>query len=175
MSVDMSKWQEIAKEKIHVRPQGAGRLAGKITIVTGAAQGFGKGIAEELYKEGATIVIADMNLPLAESVAAEMGERACAIGVNVSDEESVAAMVANVVEKFGGLDIMVANAGVVRSGPIEGAAMGNLLTQAMALGDIENLDQLRQVVRNSETVNTWNPNHTPEWEEAYQKLLTFLK
>ena len=118
MSVDMTKWQEIAKENIHNRPTGTGRLAGKITIVTGAAQGFGKGIAEELYKEGATIVVADMNVPLAESVAAEMGERAWAIGVNVSDEESCANMVAQVVEKFGGLDIMVANAGVVRSGPI---------------------------------------------------------
>ena len=50
MSVDMSKWQEIAKQNIHNRPAGQGRLAGKITIVTGAAQGFGKGIAEELYK-----------------------------------------------------------------------------------------------------------------------------
>ena len=118
MSVDMTKWQEIAKANIHNRPAGQGRLAGKITIVTGAAQGFGKGIAEELYKEGATIVVADMNLPLAESVAKEMGERAWAIGVNVSDEESCANMVAQVVEKFGGLDIMVANAGVVRSGPI---------------------------------------------------------
>ena len=118
MSVDMTKWQEIAKANIHNRPAGQGRLAGKITIVTGAAQGFGKGIAEELYKEGAIIVVADMNLPLAESVAAEMGERAWAIGVNVSDEESCANMVAQVVEKFGGLDIMVANAGVVRSGPI---------------------------------------------------------
>ena len=118
MSVDMTKWQEIAKQNIHNRPAGTGRLAGKITIVTGAAQGFGKGIAEELYKEGATIVIADMNLPLAETVAKEMGERAWAIAVNVSDEESCANMVAQVVEKFGGLDIMVANAGVVRSGPI---------------------------------------------------------
>ena len=69
MSVDMTKWQEIAKQNIHNRPVGTGRLAGKITIVTGAAQGFGKGIAEELYKEGATIVIADMNQPLAEQVA----------------------------------------------------------------------------------------------------------
>lgn len=118
MSVDMTKWQELAKKNIHNRPAGEGRLAGKITIVTGAAQGFGKGIAEELYKEGATIVIADMNLPLAETVAKEMGERAWAIAVNVSDEESCANMVAQVVEKFGGLDIMVANAGVVRSGPI---------------------------------------------------------
>lgn len=118
MSVDMTKWQKIAKENIANRPAGEGRLAGKITIVTGAAQGFGKGIAEELYKEGATIILADMNHALAESVAAEMGERACAIAVNVSDEESVAALVAQTVEKFGGLDIMIANAGVVRSGPI---------------------------------------------------------
>ena len=118
MSIDMTKWQEIARQNIHNRPAGQGRLAGKIAIVTGAAQGFGKGIAEELYKEGATIVIADMNAPLAEQVAQEMGERACAIAVNVADEESVANMVAQTVEKFGGLDIMLSNAGVVRSGPI---------------------------------------------------------
>lgn len=118
MSVDMTKWQEIAKVRIHDRPAGAGRLAGKIAIVTGAAQGFGKGIAEELYKEGCTVVIADMNQPLAETVAGELGERACAIPVNVSDEESVANMVARTVEKYGGLDLMLANAGVVRSGPL---------------------------------------------------------
>ena len=112
MSVDMTKWQEIAKANIHNRPAGTGRLAGKITVVTGAAQGFGKGIAEELYKEGATIVIADMNLPLAETVAAEMGERAWAIAVNVSDEESCANMVAKVVEKFGGLDIMIVSGAI---------------------------------------------------------------
>ena len=63
----------------------------------------------------------------------------------------------------------------VVTGPIEGAAMGNLLAQAMALGDIKDLEELRQVVRNSETVEVWQPNHTPEWEEAYQKLLTLMK
>ncbi len=118
MSMDMTKWQLLAKQNIHNRPAGSGRLAGKITVVTGAAQGFGKGIAEELYAEGATVVIADMNVALAEQVAAGLGERACAIGVNVSDEESVAGMVAQTVEKFGGLDILIANAGVVRSGPL---------------------------------------------------------
>ena len=118
MSVDMTKWCEIAKANMGKRPAGTGRLVGKICIVTGAAQGFGKGIAEELYKEGATIVIADMNEPLAKQVAQEMGERAVAIAVNVSDEESVASMVAQTVERFGGLDVMLSNAGVVRSGPI---------------------------------------------------------
>ena len=118
MSVDMTKWCEIAKANMGKRPAGEGRLGGKICIVTGAAQGFGKGIAEELYKEGATIVIADMNEPLAKQVAAEMGERAVAIAVNVSDEESVAHMVAQTVELFGGLDLMLSNAGVVRSGPL---------------------------------------------------------
>lgn len=118
MSIDMTKWQDIAKQNINNRPAGEGRLAGKVTIVTGAAQGFGKGIAEELYAEGATIIVADMNKELAETVAAEMGERACAIAVNVSDEESVASLIGETVERFGGLDIMVANAGVVRSGPI---------------------------------------------------------
>ena len=63
----------------------------------------------------------------------------------------------------------------VVTGPVEGAAIGNLLTQAMALGDIRDLEHLRQVVRNSEAVETWTPNHTEAWENAYQKLLSFLK
>ncbi len=63
----------------------------------------------------------------------------------------------------------------VVTGPVEGAAIGNLLTQAMALGDIRDLEHLRQVVRNSEAVETWTPNHTQAWEDAYQKLLSFLK
>ncbi len=116
--IDMTKWQQMAKEHIGRRPAGQGRLAGKIAIVTGSAQGFGKGIAEEMYKEGASVVIADMNEPLAQQVARELGDRAHFIAVNVSDEESVAHMVAETVEYFGGLDILVSNAGVVRSGPL---------------------------------------------------------
>ena len=114
--VDMSKWQQIAKERIHDRPAAQGRLGGKICIVTGAAQGFGKGIAEEMYAEGAIVGIADMNLPGAEAVAAELGERAFAIEVNVTDEESVARMVQTTVEKWGGLDVLVSNAGVAKAG-----------------------------------------------------------
>ena len=114
--VDMSKWIAIAKENIGKRPATQGRLAGKIAIVTGAAQGFGKGIAEEMHKEGATVVIADMNLPGAQAVADELGAHAAAVEVNVTDEESVAAMVQKTVEQFGGLDILVSNAGVAKAG-----------------------------------------------------------
>ena len=75
------------------------------------------------------------------------------------------------------LDQLVADAldREVITGPVEGAAIGNLLTQAMALGDIKDLDHLREVVRNSEQVETWQPHHTEAWEAAYIKLLTFLK
>ena len=74
------------------------------------------------------------------------------------------------------LNQLVANAlnREVTTGPVEGAAIGNLLTQAMALGDIANLEELRQVVRNSEAVETWQPEYTPAWKDAYQKLLKLL-
>ena len=74
------------------------------------------------------------------------------------------------------LDQLIADAldREVVTGPVEGAAIGNLLTQAMALGDIKDLDALRQVVRNSESVETWTPNHTAAWDEAYATLLKLL-
>ena len=116
--IDMSKWQNIAKEKIHSRNSEKGRLGGKIAVITGSAQGFGKGIAEEMYKEGASVVIADLNTELAEKVANELGDRAFCVSVNVADEQSVAEMVQKTVEHFGGIDIFVSNAGVVRSGSL---------------------------------------------------------
>ena len=116
--IDMQKWQELAKANIHNRPATSGRLAGKIAIVTGSAQGFGKGIAEEMHREGCAVVIADMNLPGAQAVADELGENAVAVEVNVTSEESVASMVQKTVEAFGGLDILVSNAGVAKAGSL---------------------------------------------------------
>ena len=62
----------------------------------------------------------------------------------------------------------------VVTGPIEGAAIGNLLAQARALGDIKDMDELRDVVRASEAVSTYTPNHTKEWEQAYEKMLSLM-
>ena len=118
MSVDMTKWKEYAKAHVHDRPESSGRLAGRVALVTGAAQGYGYGIAKELYREGAAVVIADMNYPKAEAVAKEFGGRAMAVEANVTDEESTAAMVAKAVERFGGIDLLMATVGVVRSAPL---------------------------------------------------------
>jgi len=62
---------------------------------------------------------------------------------------------------------------VVITGPVEGAAIGNLLGQAMALGVIKDLDDLRRVVRNSEPVEEYHPNHTEAWDAAYQRMLSY--
>jgi len=62
----------------------------------------------------------------------------------------------------------------VVTGPIEGAAIGNLLAQAMALGVVKDLEELRQIVRNSESVSEYTPNHTQAWEDAYQVMLSLL-
>ena len=115
----MEEAKLIAKENVSVRPATNGRLAGKIAIVTGAAQGFGYGIAKEMLREGASIVVADLNEPLAMQVAQEFGENAIGVKVDVSDPESVEALVVKTVERFKGLDIFVANAGIAIAGSLD--------------------------------------------------------
>lgn len=117
--IDLSKWELVAAENVNKRVSAGGRLSGKIAVVTGSAQGFGKGIAEGLYAEGACVVIADMNQPLAEEVASELGERAFSVFTDVTNEESVAGLVQKTVERFGGLDLFVSNAGVLRAGSLD--------------------------------------------------------
>lgn len=103
---------------------GAKRLEGRIAIVTGSAQGFGDGIARELIAHGASVVIADLNAALAEKNAAELNETygagsALAVEVNVGDEASVEAMIDKCVETYGGLDLFVSNAGILKAGGLE--------------------------------------------------------
>ncbi len=98
-------------------------LDGKIAIVTGGAQGFGLGIARGLAAAGVVTVIADLNQAGAEAAATaiceEFGEgSALAVAVNIASEESVEAMCRDIVDICGGVDIFVANAGVLRAGSV---------------------------------------------------------
>jgi sorbitol-6-phosphate 2-dehydrogenase len=94
----------------------------KVAIVTGGGQGLGEAISVRLAQEGAHVVIADINLDTAqetaERIAASTDRKVIALQTNVADEAQVEAMVARTVEEFGRLDILVSNAGVLRSGPI---------------------------------------------------------
>jgi 3-oxoacyl-[acyl-carrier protein] reductase len=88
------------------------RLEGKTAIVTGAASGFGRGIAELFADEGANVVVADLNGAQAHGVAAALhGGKAIATTTDVTKRADVEAMVAAAVAAFGGLDILVNNAG----------------------------------------------------------------
>jgi 3-hydroxybutyrate dehydrogenase len=91
------------------------RLKNKVAIVTGAASGIGKEIALVYAQEGAKVAIADLNLDQANQVVAEIqskGGQAMAVVMNVTDEAQVQAGVDAVAKKFGGIDILVSNAGI---------------------------------------------------------------
>jgi 3-oxoacyl-[acyl-carrier protein] reductase len=88
------------------------RLAGKIAIVTGAASGFGEGIARKFVAEGAKVVVADRDGAGAERVAASLGDAAVGIRADVTSRDDVRAMVGRTVERFGGVDVLVNNAGM---------------------------------------------------------------
>ena len=87
------------------------RLKGKVAIVTGAASGFGAGIARRFAEEGAKVVVADLNAKGAERVAAEIGEAAIPVTTDVSIRAEVDEMVYAAKSAFGRIDIMVNNAG----------------------------------------------------------------
>ena len=87
------------------------KLANKVAIVTGAASGFGKAIAETFASEGAKVVVADINGQGARDVAQSLGASAIHVAVDVSKRREVDAMVGEAVKAFGGLYIMVNNAG----------------------------------------------------------------
>jgi len=123
-------WEvESYRAKVSLAAGSAKALAGKTAIVTGSAQGFGAGIAEYLAKEGANVVIADMNAAgaaaTAEKLAAAYGVGTLAVSANVSDEASVENMMQETVLAFGGLDIFVNNAGIVRAGSLEEMTKAN--------------------------------------------------
>jgi sorbitol-6-phosphate 2-dehydrogenase len=106
-------------------------LSGRVAVVTGGARGFGAAISAGFRRRGARVCIADVDEAGARAHVEELNAAApgggtagpplpdaCSLGVDVSSEESVAALVSAVVERFGGLDIFVSNAGVLRAGSV---------------------------------------------------------
>jgi 3-hydroxybutyrate dehydrogenase len=97
------------------------RLADKVAVITGAASGIGKEIARAFAREGAKVVIADLDRAAAQKTASELqllGHRSLGIAMDVSSEEQVEAGMAEVIETFGRLDILISNAGVQIVAPV---------------------------------------------------------
>jgi rhamnulose-1-phosphate aldolase/alcohol dehydrogenase len=100
-----------------------GELAGKVALITGGASGIGRAAARLLAERGAHVVVGDLNLDGAQQVADELVathgvRRALAVGADVTDEAAVVGMVRDAVLAYGGLDILVASAGLATSAPV---------------------------------------------------------
>lgn len=94
----------------------------KVAVVTGAASGIGKEIAQTYFAHGAKVAIADLNLDAAQAVAREFdpsGERVLAVAMDVTNEEQVDAGIAQVASRFGGIDVLVSNAGIQIVAPVD--------------------------------------------------------
>ncbi len=118
--MDLQQAKEFAKANVKNRVFSQGRLSGKIAIVTGSAQGFGLGIAKAMHSQGAAVVIADLPVQreAADAIVAELGGQAVFCPVDVADEASVIGLICRTVELFGGLDMMISNAGVLKAGSL---------------------------------------------------------
>jgi rhamnulose-1-phosphate aldolase/alcohol dehydrogenase len=110
-ALEEAKLQRLPKPRRH---------AGRIALVTGAASGIGKAIAAELAAQGACVVVADLDIDKAQAAAAELGNTDIAIGVavDVTDQSAVQAAVDSTLVAFGGIDLVVNNAGLSISKPL---------------------------------------------------------
>src|SRR5690349_16602004 len=98
------------------------QLKDKVAFITGSASGIGKEIAIVFAREGAKIVIADLNKQAADATASELkasGAQAIGVGVDVTSEEQVDAAVEEAAKAFGGIDILISNAGIQIVHPVE--------------------------------------------------------
>jgi len=121
----IDQWEvENYRRKVSQGEGSRNNLKNKVAIVTGGAQGFGAGIAEALYKLKVNLVVADLNEETGLGFVSMLNinksfNRAIFIKTDVSDSESVKNLVISTVKEFGGLDIMISNAGILRAGGLD--------------------------------------------------------
>jgi 3alpha(or 20beta)-hydroxysteroid dehydrogenase len=106
--------------------RGEGRLAGKVAIVTGAARGQGAAEARRIVEEGGRVVLTDVLVDDGEATAAALGERATFVRHDVADEDAWVAVVAHASSTFGGVDVLVNNAGIHHVRAIEDETLDGL-------------------------------------------------
>jgi hypothetical protein len=121
----IDKWEvENYRRKITQSTRHENKLSNKIAIITGGAQGFGAGIAEALFRMQVNVVIGDLNTEAGNKLVSGLNDsgspnKAVFVRTDVADPESVKYLVKTAVKEFGGLDIMVSNAGVLKAGGLD--------------------------------------------------------
>ena len=140
------------------------RLKNKVAIVTGGASGFGEGIVKRFAKEGAHVIVADINLEGAEKISSEIndeGGNAIAFGVDVSDSQQTKDMIGRSCEAFGKLDILVQNAAIgMRPTPLietseeEFDTLFNINVKSVYLGAVHSVPVFRKQKSPGVIINT---------------------
>ena len=121
----IENWEvENYRRSVVAAARGKGRVAGRIAIVTGAAQGFGLEISQGFASEGGCVVLTDMNVDGAKTAADEICRKhgqgkSIGLAVNVADAASVEAMIHQVIRTYGGFDVLISNAGVLKAGSVK--------------------------------------------------------
>lgn len=94
------------------------RLDGKTALITGAARGIGRAFAEAYVREGARVAIADIDIARARTTAAEIGDAAIALELDVTEQDSIDAAVAETIARLGQIDILINNAAIFSAAPL---------------------------------------------------------
>ncbi|MDX9956662.1 MAG: SDR family NAD(P)-dependent oxidoreductase, partial [Anaerolineae bacterium] len=105
------------------------RLKDKVTLITGGASGIGRAAAETFAREGAKVVICDVNEEAGKALVAQLGNDATFYKVNVADRQEVQAWVDDVVARYGHVDVLINNAGITRDGLFVKMKDGELVKQ----------------------------------------------
>ena len=126
----IERWEaEAYRQRVGAGAPADGRARGLVAVVTGAAQGFGLAIAADLVAQGGHVVLADVNFEQAtreaETLATGFGPgRSIGVALDVTDDASTAACFDEVVRRYGGLDLLVSNAGILRAGSVMSQPIG---------------------------------------------------